>query len=68
MSNITDSSGVILAVTPGPNIACSPRGGDGVSLGVHLAAHQEQREQTGINIFSPMPYESLHKKKMEAPL
>ena len=35
-SNVTCSSGSILAVTPGPNVSCSPRGGDGVSLGVHL--------------------------------
>ena len=41
-SNVTCSKGSILAVTPGPNVACSPRGGDGVSLGVHLGIAQQR--------------------------
>ena len=48
-SNMTCSSGSILAVSPGPNIACPPRGGDGVSLGIHLAADQTEREATGVS-------------------
>ena len=36
-SNITDSAGALVAVTPGPNISCTPRGGDGTSMGVQLA-------------------------------
>ena len=46
-SNITASNGEILAVTPGPNIACTPRGGDGVSLGVQLGLAQQQESDTG---------------------
>jgi hypothetical protein len=45
--NITDASGAILAITPGPNVACPPRGGDGVSMGVHLGVAQEQQRLTG---------------------
>ena len=47
-SNVTCSSGSILAVTPGPNVSCSPRGGDGVSLGVHLARAEEEAAETGV--------------------
>ena len=46
-SNITCPAGSILAVTPGPNIACPPRGGDGVSLGVHLGAAEEEVRSIG---------------------
>ena len=46
-SNVTDSSGSIVAVTPGPNISCTPRGGDGVSLGVHMARAEEIARTTG---------------------
>ena len=46
-SNLTDSCGRIIAVTPGPNIACTPRGGDGVSLGVHLGQAEETQRTTG---------------------
>jgi hypothetical protein len=46
-SNITCSSGSILAVTPGPNISCPPRGGDGVSFGVHLGLSEETERLTG---------------------
>ena len=46
-SNLTDSLGRIIAVTPGPNIACTPRGGDGVSLGVHLGQAQATQRTTG---------------------
>ena len=42
MSNITDPAGGLVAVTPGPNIACTPRGGDGTSLGVQLALARGQ--------------------------
>ena len=48
LSNVTDSSGYILAVTPGPNISCPPRGGDGVSLGVHLGQAEEDERVTGV--------------------
>ena len=61
-SNITDSAGAILAVSPGPAIACSPRGGDGVSLGVHLGQDQEQVDQTGKNL-SPCCLDRCHHDK-----
>ena len=47
-SNITCSSGSILAVTPGPNISCPPRGGDGVSLGVQHGLAAESERTTGV--------------------
>lgn len=49
MSNITDASGQILAVTPGPNVSCSPRGGDGVSIGVHLGQAERNARRTGVH-------------------
>ena len=48
-SNITCPMGSLLAVTPGPNIACPPRGGDGVSLGVHLGTAETQYLNTGFS-------------------
>ena len=47
-SNITCSAGSVLAVTPGPNISCPPRGGDGLSLGVQLGLATEREQQTGV--------------------
>ena len=35
-SNITCARGSLVAITPGPNISCTPRGGDGTSLGVQF--------------------------------
>lgn len=46
-SNITCPMGSVLAVTPGPNIACPPRGGDGVSIGVHLGSAEAQSRNEG---------------------
>ena len=46
-SNMTCPSGSILAVTPGPNIACPPRGGDGISLGVHLGMAESTGSSSG---------------------
>ena len=35
-STITDTQGAVVCTTPGPNISCTPRGGDGTSLGVQF--------------------------------
>ena len=35
-SNVTCPAGSLVLVTPGPNISCTPRGGDGTSLGVQF--------------------------------
>ena len=43
ISNITCPTGRLLVVTPGPSISCTPRGGDGTSLGVQLSLAQNQR-------------------------
>ena len=44
----TCSSGSIIAVSPGPNISCPPRGGDGLSLGVQLGLAEENEMLTGV--------------------
>ena len=36
-SNLSCPAGTLVQVTPSPNISCTPRGGDGTSLGVQLA-------------------------------
>ena len=45
-SNLTCPAGTVLAVSPGPNISCPPRGGDGVSLGVQLRLAEEREQLT----------------------
>ena len=47
-SNVTSSDGSILLVTPGPNISCPPRGGDGISLGVQHGLAEQNERLTGI--------------------
>ena len=48
-SNITCSLGSILAVSPGPQISCPPRGGDGVSLGVQLGQAEQRQQLSGVS-------------------
>ena len=43
-SNITCSHGSLVCISPSPNISCTPRGGDGTSLGIHLARARENNE------------------------
>ena len=45
MSNITDAAGGLVAVSPGPNISCTPRGGDGTSLGLQLGLANARGDQ-----------------------
>ena len=46
-SNVTDNFGSIVAVTPGPNISCTPRGGDGISFGVQLGLAEDRSRNSG---------------------
>ena len=36
IGNVTDTAGSLVLVQPGPNISCTPRGGDGTSLGLQF--------------------------------
>ena len=49
VSNLTDPAGRLIAVTPGPGISCTPRGGDGTSLGIHLSAGVSEGNGSGLN-------------------
>ena len=49
MSNITCPAGSLVAVTPGPNISCTPRGGDGTSLGVQLGLANARVQDFGFS-------------------
>ena len=43
-SNVTCPKGTLVAVTPGPNISCTPRGGDGTSLGLQFDLARNQQD------------------------
>ena len=45
-SNLTCPAGTVLAVSPGPNISCPPRGGENVSIGVQLRMAEEREAQS----------------------
>ena len=53
-SNVTDNVGAIVAVTPGPNISCTPRGGDGVSLGVQLGLANQSEQNSSVVGFAAL--------------
>ena len=52
---ITCPLGSIVAVTPGPNISCTPRGGDGTSFGVQVTISRLQNLTGFVTLLAGSP-------------